>query len=138
MKKWIFLLITMALIPLKVLGHAGHDKEVGVFDPPHNGAFVKFSDDYAEILISDGKIHFCFVEGDGKAPDANRIPKKIVLTVTPKHGKTTVLKAPTGDKDGCASWDFNPGKARLIHVEIEAEIAGETFTSSLVYETVDL
>lgn len=138
MKKWIFLLMAMALIPLRVMGHAGHDKEVGVFDPPHNGAYVKFSDDFAEIFISDGKIHFCFVEGNGKPPDENRIPKKITLTVTPKHGKTTVLKAPSGDKDGCASWAFNPGTARLIRVEIEAEIAGETFNSSLVYETLDL
>ena len=137
MKKYLFFL-TLVLAPAFLWAHAGHDKEVGVFDPPHNGTFVKFSDDYAEVFLSGGKIHFCFVEGDGKAPDENRIPKKIVLSVTPKHGKTTILKAPSGDKDGCASWDFNPGTARLIRVEIEAEIGGEKFNAFLVYETLDL
>lgn len=138
MRKGIFLLMAMALIPLRVLGHAGHDKEVGVFDPPHNGAFAKLSDGFSEVYLSEGKINFCFVELNGKGPDEDQTPKKIVLTITPKHGKTTVLKAATADKDGCASWAFNPGTARLIRVEIEAEIGGETFNSSLMYETLDL
>ena len=130
--------MALVLIPLRVMGHAGHDKEVGVFDPPHNGAFEKISDGYAEVFLADGKIHFCFVELNGKGPDESQIPKKVVMTVTPKHGKTTVLKAATADTQGCASWDFNPGKARLIRVEIETEIGGELFNTSLVYETLDL
>lgn len=141
MKNKIFLLIALALIPLSVFGHAGHDKEVGVFNPPHNGAFTKFAGDYAEIYLSDGKINFCFVEGNGKSPDENRIPQKIVLVVTPKRSpkpeKIVTLKADSAGTDGCVSWDFST-QARLVHVDITAEIGGESFSADLMYESTDL
>ncbi len=125
-------MLLAGLVAGTAVAHEGH-KETGVFEPPHGGAFAKMAGHYAEVYLAEGKLHFCFVEPDGHPAGDKHIPKNIVLTVTPKGGKTVTLKAATAGEDSCTAWEFST-KAKRLTVKIKAVIAGKSASAKVVYE----
>jgi hypothetical protein len=130
-KKLLLALFTLASAGL--FAHAGHDHEVGVFDPPHGGAFTKMAGHYAEVYIKDGKLNFCLEEGDGDPADGDHNPKNIIVKVSPKGEKTVTLKLKAAE-GGCAVWNFKTS-SKLIKVEISAKVGGKTAKAKVTLES---
>ena len=116
-----------------LFAHAGHDHEVGVFDPPHGGAFTKMAGHYAEVYVKDGKLNVCLEEPDGDPADGDHNPKDLVVKVSPKGEKAVTLKLKAAE-GGCASWDFKTA-SKLIKVEIAAKVGGKSAKAKVTLES---
>lgn len=125
------LLVLLASLAASLSSHEGH-KEAGTFEPPHGGAFTRLADHWVELYTDGPNLKLCMYEPDGGLTVDQHAPVKISLSVTPKGGKKTVLKAEK-TVNGCVSWSFI-SKAKLLRAELSALVDGKPAKAKLALE----